>query len=162
MEAHGDTLRNQLGFSGPGRWLPWISIVIYGLSSYIGLRLSEDFHFGPPGDERPWYFLRSDFVAGASMAVGMAVCLVIAHLARKRYPTNAAALLYMSILWSGGSAWKATVIWMGSHELMNPTLATTRWPTFEAYFRDPVIWAGQILILGGVFLFGKRALRKAG
>jgi hypothetical protein len=52
------------------------------------------------------------------------------------------------------------VIWMGGHNLMNPALATTRWPNFEAYFGDPVIWAGQILILGGVVLFGERRLRK--
>jgi drug/metabolite transporter (DMT)-like permease len=162
MEVQGKTLSRYRGFDGPGRWLPWISVAVYGLASYVGLRLSEGFHFGPPGDERPWYFLRNDFVIGASLGVGIAVCLAIAYLARKRYPLNASACLWMSVLWSGGSAWKAAVIWMGSHNLMNPALATTRWPNFEAYFRDPVIWAGQILILGGVVLFAERRLRKIG
>ncbi|HSS76496.1 MAG TPA: hypothetical protein VLV54_07085 [Thermoanaerobaculia bacterium] len=134
----------------------------YGLSGYVGLRLSEDFQFGPPGDERPWYFLRNDFVAGASLAGGLAVCLVIAFLAQNRYPANANALLWLSILWSGGAAWKATVIWMGSKDLMNPALATTRWPNSKAYFGDPVIWAGQILVWGGVILFAQRRLRNVG
>jgi hypothetical protein len=155
MEDQHETLKGPLGFGGRGRWLPFISVVTYSISSYVGLRLSRDFRFGPPGDERPWYFLRTDFLAGASLAVGMAICLVIAFLARKRYPANARVLAWMSILWSGGSAWRAAVIWMGSHALMNPTLATTRWASFEAYFRDPVIWAGQIAVLVGVLLFAR-------
>lgn len=156
-----DPPRDQVAFVGKGWWLPWISVVTYGVSSSIGLRLSRDLRFGPPGDERPWYFIRSDFIQGTSLAAGMAVCLAIAFLAARRYPANASALMWMSILWSGGAAWKAGVIWSGSHDLMDGSLATTRWPDFQAYFGDPVIWAGQIAVWASVLLFaGWRAGRR--
>lgn len=140
-------------YGGGGRWLPFISVLFYGLCSEVGLFLGKDFRFGPSGDERPWYFLRHDFVAGASLGVGLAVCLAIAFLARKRYPVNASMLAWMSMLWSGGAAWKAAVIWYGSHDLLNPEIATTRWPTFEAYMGDSVIWAGQCAVWIGALLF---------
>lgn len=160
MEEPTKTLREQLGLGGRGWWLPWISVVTYGLFSYVGFRLSKDFRFGPPGDDRPWYFLRHDFVAGASLAVGMAVCLLIALFLRKRYPANANVLMWLSLLWSGGSAWKAAVIGLGSRDLLNPALATTRWPSFDAYFGDPVIWAGQVGVWAAVLAFGFRGPRQ--
>lgn len=158
METTAETqkrelLKQHVAFAGPGWWLPWIGVVSYAVCGYAGLQLGKPFGFGPPGDERPWYFLRVEFVSGACMAAGLLVCVLIALVTWRTYPANARALLWFAFLWSGGSAWKAFVIWLGSRNLFDPALATTRWPNFEAYFRDPVIWAGQVAVWVGVLLF---------
>jgi hypothetical protein len=55
----------------------------------------------------------------------------------------------MSVLWMGGDAWKAAVIWFGSDHLFDPARATTRWPNFDAYTADQLIWGGHLAILVG-------------
>jgi hypothetical protein len=151
-----DYLKTRAAFIGPGWWLPWIGVLGYGTGSALGVRLTSRFgaRLGHPGDNPPWYFIRTDFVQGACLAAGIGLCLVIAILTWRRYPGNTRAMIWVNGLWSCGGAWKAILIALSTHHLFDPARAeTARWPTFNSYETDPLIWTGWAAVLVGVLAF---------
>ena len=151
-----DYLKTRAAFIGPGWWLPWIGVLAYGFGLTLGVRLGARYGggFGSPGSNPPWYFLRTDFVSGSCLAAGLVLCLALALLTWNRYPGNTRAMLWVNGLWSGGGAWKASLIALNTRHLFDPARAeTTRWPTFNSYMSDPVVWTGQVAIWIGAIVF---------
>jgi|GEM_PF-2230804 hypothetical protein len=162
-----DFLRMRAAFIGPGWWLPWIGVAAYGVCGFLGVRLAARYGggFGPPGDDRPLYFLRTDLLSGMCLAAGTVLCLAIALVTWSRYPGSARAMLWISVLWSGGGTWKAILIALNTRHLFDPARTqASRWPTFNSYLTDPLIWAGQAAVLVGALVFATwpevNALRK--
>ncbi|HEY1250470.1 MAG TPA: hypothetical protein VGH97_04725 [Thermoanaerobaculia bacterium] len=165
--APADYLKTRAAFIGPGWWLPWIGGLAYVIGSSVGVRYvgRHSGEFGHPGDNPPWWFIRTDFVQGICLGAGIVLCLVIAILTWKRYPGNTRAMLWVNILWSGGGAWKAILIALNTRHLFDPTRAeTSRWPTFNSWQTDPLIWTGWVAVMVGALAFaswpGLVALRK--
>ena len=146
-----------------GAWLLAVQLLLYDLTFRVGFRLSESVK-DYPGANPPWYFIRRDAIDGACALVALAICLLIALLAWKRYPLYAPMTAAFSLVWFGGRIWKFLVISMYTHHLHQPDRTTTRWPTFHSYLGDPLIIAGELgafVLAFAIFLPGLRAARRA-
>lgn len=138
-----------------GGWLLWVWVGIYALASALGLALTRRLRFGDhPGSEIPWYFIRQDYVIGIVMGIGGLSCLLLGLAFLQRYRSNARILIAQSFIWFGVPAWKAFVIALRSDHVLSPALARTSWPSFEAYYGDPLIWGGY----DALFVAGMLAL----
>ncbi len=136
-----------------GFWLPVIGLLAYGLAGPIYRHLINSLNIpNDPGSDVPWYFIRHDFVQGTTMAGLGGVCVVIGLLNLKRYPIYAAMLLWQTVIWFGGPAWKALVIMMRTDHPLDPLVAKVSWSTFNAYSNDPIFWYGEIVTYVIAFL----------
>ena len=150
-----------------GWWLVVFGLACSVAAGRLGTWLGQKFLLleDCPGNNPPWYFIRQDALAGACSFGALVICLLVAVLARNRYPVYANMLAWMSVLWSGGSSWTAIVILWKTQHLMDPALATTRWTSFETYLYDPDILGGQLvayLLVLGIVMLGSFRLRRIG
>jgi hypothetical protein len=146
-----------------GAWLMAIQLLFYDLVFRVSFRLSGSVKDYPGGDP-PWYFIRRDAIEGACSLVALAICLVLALLAWKKYPTYAPMLAWFSLLSFGGRVWKFLVISTFTHHLHQADRTTTRWPTFTSYLHDPLFTAGEMgifVLVFGIVILGSVNLRKA-
>lgn len=77
----------------------------------------------------------------------MLIGALIGAVALKRRRDGAQSLALFCFAIGGLYGWRAVVILMKTSNIMNLELATSSWPTFDSYFRDPVVWAGQIVFV---------------
>ena len=136
-----------------GGWLIVVLIVIHGITLETGIYLSQIFRIpgDGPGQVIPWYFIRRDFIEGICRAVEVTVCLLLGLLVWHRYRRYARMLIFLPLLFSGYAIWKLGVILLRTKHVMNPQLAQSSWPSFDAYFNDRLIWTGlPVVLLTGV------------
>lgn len=156
-----------------GGWLLWAWVGIYALASALGLIFTRSLSFGDqPGSKIPWYFIRQDYILGIVMGIGGLACLLLGLAFLKRYRSNARILIAQSVIWFSVPAWKAFVIALRSDHVLSPALARTSWPTFEAYYGDPLIggaldiflfvaMVAVVIVLARMILERRRAARTA-
>ena len=146
-----------------GAWLMAIQLLLYDLvfrvSSILAAPVKDS-----PGANPPWYFIRRDAIGGACSLVALAICLVLAVLAWKRYALYAPLLAAFSLTSFGGRAWQFLAISLYTHHRNQQDRTTARWPTFDSYLHDPLIVGGELLayVLGlGIVILGSLAFRRA-
>jgi hypothetical protein len=131
-----------------GAWIPVLGIIAYSAGNSLSLSLWQRFGFPSdrPGDSPPWYFIRQDYIEGIVMGGIGLLCILIGVLALRRFRLFAGMLVWQTLIWFGHSAWQALVIVLRSDHVMEPSAASTAWPSFDAYIADPLLWPGQIAI----------------
>lgn len=139
----GDTKRLLTGV-----WLPAVGVIAYALAGELSLYAFERFGFPSdrPGDSPPWYFIRQDYIEGIIMGGIGLLCILIGVLALRRFRVFAGMLIWQTLLWNGGSAWKTLVILLRSDHVMDPAAASTAWSSFDAYIADPLYWRGKMVL----------------
>ena len=137
-----------------GSWLMLFGLLCYSGSLDLGLSLAQRYSLADyPGANPPWYFIRQDAIEGAVSLAGLLLCLAVALLFRRKYPTYSNMLAALNVISMGGSAWRALVIFATCPHLMDPVRAVSRWPTFHAYLGDRIILSGQLVVwVAGVLI----------
>ena len=137
-----------------GFWLPVMGGAAYALATRLSLYFFDQLYFpANPSSQIPWYFIRTDLVNGLTMGCIGSVCILIGLLNIKRYPVYGSMLIWQTLIWFGGSAWKAMVILMRTDHPMNPFTAKTVWPDFTSYANDPIFGYGEVVSLLGALIF---------
>lgn len=126
--------------------LPWFGVLLYIVSLFLGTYLGETLEFpgDGPGQDPPWYFIRRHLIQDVTVVAAMLFGLLTGAVASQRRQDGARSLLLFCFTIGGLYGWRAVVILMKTRNVMSPELATTSWPTFEAYFGDSVIWIGRL------------------
>lgn len=139
-----------------GRWLLWIGFGLLMLVSLLSMVVAHRLNAGPgPGGEMPWQLLREQYVDGIVLGLGGLSCILLGLLAlflTRRYLSWANILIWLSFIYCAFPAWRSFVIRLRTDHLMSPTLARTSWPSARAYYDDPLILNGWIVILATVLL----------
>lgn len=147
----------------PSSWLMWVGVALYAVFAWLSVTLAQRFQFpaDSPGDEPPWYFIRSDAIHGLCMLAYFLSCAVIGLVAMRKKIESGATLIWFSLIWASGPMWQMMLIFLRSDHVFDPVNARTAWPTHESYISDPHQW-GWLLILAAVLGFALWARRGPG
>lgn len=130
-------------------------------------------HGGSPGNAPPWYFITQDFAKGICSGGALLLCLLVAVVMWRWWPSYAAMLVWMSLLWQGQDVARSWIIYQACPGLLEGQRSTSRWPTFQSYLYDHDIeWMNTAVMVGAVslsvlfslvniYVFHKRAQRSA-
>ena len=91
---------------------------------------------GSPGDAPPWYFITRDFADGFGAVIALSISLVAAVATWRWWPTYAAMMVWMALLWHGGAIAQSWIIHQSCPGLIDGQRITTRWLTYDSYLHD--------------------------
>lgn len=110
-------------------------------------------HGGSPGDAPPWYFITQDFAKGICSGGALALCVLVAVAMWRWWPSYAAMLVWMSLLWQGQDVARSWIIYQACPGLLDGQRTTSRWPTFQSYLYDhDIAWVNTVIMVGAVLL----------
>lgn len=142
-------MKNELKTNLSGWWIMLICLIIYVAGLHAGQYYGQK-AFVPsqgPGSNPPFYFIRNDYISGIFLGASELLILIVAGLSWKRYPIYARMVLWMGILWTGGSIVKSVIIAFHTTNILSPLLSESLWQTFNDYLHDPVIWISQGIVI---------------
>lgn len=109
-------------------------------------------HGGSPGDAPPWYFITHDFAKGICSGGALLLSLLVAAVMWRWWPSYAAMLVWMPLLWLGLDVARSWIIYQACPGLLDGQRTTSRWPTFQSYLYDHDIARVNTLIMVGAVL----------
>ena len=104
-------------------------------------------HGGSPGDAPPWYFITQDFAKGICSAGSLLLCVLVAAVAWRWWPSYASMMVWMPLIWQGGDIARSWIIHQACPGLLEGGRMTTRWPTFMSYLEDLEIAHARTLVM---------------
>ncbi|WP_395734856.1 hypothetical protein [Prosthecobacter sp.] len=102
-------------------------------------------HGGSPGDEPPWYFITRDFAEGICSAGALLLCVLVAVVAWRWWPSYAVMMVWMPLMWHGGNIGRSWIIYQACPGLLDGQRITTRWLTSQSYTYDHDIAGAKTL-----------------
>lgn len=106
-------------------------------------------HGGSPGDAPPWYFITRDFAKGICSGGALLLSLLVAVVMWRWWPSYAAMLVWMSLLWQGQDVARSWIIYQACPGLLDGQRSTSRWPTFDSYLHDQDIAGANTAVMAG-------------
>lgn len=105
------------------------------------------------GTQPPWYFITRDFAEGICSAGAFLLCLGVAVVIWRWWPSYASMMVWMPLIFHGGHIAKGWIIYQSCPGLLDGQRITSRWPTFNSYLGDAGIKNAESLVLfSGVLL----------
>ena len=110
-------------------------------------------HGGSPGDAPPWYFITQDFAKGICSGGALLLCVLVAVVMWRWWPSYAGMLVWMPLLFLGQDVARSWIIYQACPGLLDGQRTTSRWPTFQSYLYDhDIAWANTAVMVGAVLL----------
>jgi len=139
-----------------------ICVVRYNwtLEKYVGHLLNMpqgEAPGGGPGDDRPFWFLRRDFLDGICAATGMLLATVLVAVTSSFNRRASFQAFFMAWIWCMPGTLRGLIIWWRCPHLMDPQRAVSAWATFDQWINDPLIaiamWGSLLFALAIVLAF---------
>lgn len=133
-------------------------MVVLG-SQYLAHALQEPvmqwfaLHGGSPADEPLWYSITRDFAEGICSAGALLLCVLVAVVAWRRWPSYALMMVCMPLVFHGGNIGRSLIIYQACPGLLDGQRITTRWLTTRSYtFDHDIAWARALGTVSGFLL----------
>lgn len=103
---------------------------------------------GSPGDAPPWYYITQDFAEGICCAGALLLCVLVAAVRWRWWPSYASMMVWMPLIWQGGNIARSWIIYQACPGLLDGQRSTSRWPTPESYLNDAAFDWAETFFLG--------------